>query len=313
MKTASIMARALPLRVVAIAAMALALCSRGHAAGILIQPIILDSPMIKKGHLAGGVNGEGAARKDGKTPLMLATEANQIDVVDYLLEHGADPWMKDAAGETALDIARREKVDNIAERLARYAKEHLAPEDYYKAHSPELFIVSGNNQVGSPDSGGPQSMVVYAMDKASGQPLVDAPVMFAVKGGGANLLTQPSSPDSPTLLLRTDAYGICKANLHIPKPPNTLIRIVVSTGSGAEESQVFFMAHSSDGTGPGTPSCFNPTDVKAVVNPDNTATITWKNNTDDESLIRVWIDTPVGMRAVLSVPAHSTTARLPLQ
>jgi hypothetical protein len=243
--------------------------------------------MIKKGHLTGGVNGEASPRKDGKTPLMLATEAEQFDVVDYLLEHGADPWMKDAAGETAVDLARQEKVDDIAGKLTEYEKDHLAPGDYYAAHQPALFILSGSNQVGAPDCGGPQSMVVYAMDRVS--------------------------PDSPTLLLRTDANGICKANLHLPRTPNTSIRIDVTAGAGADESQVFFTARSNDGKSGGTNSCFNPTDEKAVVNPDNTVTVTWKNNTDDETLIRIWVDTPVGMRAVLSVPAHSTTARLPLQ
>jgi len=151
------------------------------------------------------------------------------------------------------------------------------------------------------------------MDKASGQPLANAPVRFAVEGGGANLVTQASSPDSPTLLLRTDENGICKANLHLPKTPNTPIRIDVTAGAGPAASRVVFTARTNDGASGGSVSCFNPTDQKAVVNPDNTVTVTWKNNTDDEAFIRIWVDTPNGMRAVLTVPPHSTTARLPLQ
>jgi hypothetical protein len=291
----------------------LALCPRAHAGGIFIQPIIQDSPMIKKGHLTGGVNGDATPRKDGMTPLMLAVETHQIDVIDYLLEHGADPSMKDAAGDTALDIARRLTIDDIDLRLGKYAKDHPEPAVYYAKRAPQLFIVSGTNQIGAPDCGGPQSMVVYAMDKASGQPLADAPVRFAVVGGGSNLITQASSPDSPTLLMRTDDYGICKANLHLPKTPNTTIRIDVSAGIGPAASHVFFTARTNDGKSGGSNSCFNPTDEKAVVNPDGTATVTWKNNTDDEVFIRIWVDTPSGMRAVLTVPPHSTMARLPLQ
>jgi len=288
-------------------------CPRSHAAGIYVQPIIEDSPMIKRGHLEGGVNGDAAPRKDGKTPLMLAVEAHQIDVIDYLLEHGADPTLKDAAGETALDIAKRVNTDDITIKLAQYAKDHPEASIYYAAHPAELFVVSGNNQVGAPDCGGPQSMIVYAMDKASGRPLADAPVRFAVEGGGAHLVTQASSPDSPTLLLRTDEYGICKANLHLPATPNTSIRIDATAGSGPASSRVFFTARTNDGTTGGSVSCFNPSDESVVVNPDNTVTVTWKNNTDDETMIRIWVDTPHGMRAVLTVPAHSTTARLPLQ
>jgi hypothetical protein len=114
-------------------------------------------------------------------------------------------------------------------------------------------------------------------------------------------------------LLRTDEYGICKANLHLPKTPNTTIRIDVTAGAGPGASRVSFTARTNDGTSGGSNSCFNPTDEKAVLNPDGTVTITWKNHTDDETLIRVWVDTPHGMRAVLSVPPHSTSARLPLQ
>jgi len=307
------MAKPLPMPLVALCLLLLPLCPRGHAASILIQPIIEPSPMKKKGHLDGGVNGDATPRKDGKTPLMLGVESRQIDVIDYLLEHGGDPSLRDAAGETALDIAKREKLDDIYEKLFQYTKAHPDAPTYYAAHPAVLYVVSGTNQIGAPDCGGPQSMIVYVMDKASGQPLADAPVHFAAEDGIASLVTQASSPDSPTLLLRTDEYGICKANLHLPKTPNTSIRVDVTAGAGPAAQRVYFTARTNDGKSGGSVSCFNPTDERAVLDPDGSVTVTWKNHTDDETSINIWIETPHGMKSVLSVPPHSTSARLPMQ
>lgn len=276
--------------------------------GIFIQPVVLPSPMIKAGHLENGVNGDAAPRKDGKTPLMLAVEAHNIDVIDYLLERGADPFLKDAAGETALDIARRIGMDDIAGKLDAYGKQHPDPDVYYAARTPVLYIAGGKNQVGAPDGGGPKSIAVYVMGP-DGRPMVDAPVRFSVDGGGKNLITQASSPDSPSLLLRTDEYGICSANLHLPKTPNTAFRVTAAAGASGREAKVVFLAKSNDGKG-STASCFNPTDERAVLNPDGTVLITWKNHTDDEVCIRIWMDTPQGMKAVLSVPPHQTSAVL---
>ena len=52
---------------------------------------------------------------------MLAIEAGQVDVVDYLLSHGADPAAKDASGETALKIARRGKDAKLAAKTIETA------------------------------------------------------------------------------------------------------------------------------------------------------------------------------------------------
>jgi hypothetical protein len=307
------MPKPLPLPVVVLLALTLLAGPPLHAGGVYIQPFIQPSPMIIKGRLENGINGDTAPRLDGKTPLMLAIEAGEVDVIDYLLKHGADLDLKDASGETAADIARRQTSNDINVKFANYIRDHPAPAAYYTAHPAKLFIVSGASQIGAPDCGGPQSMIVYVMDSAGGRPLADAPVRFAVEGDGANLITQPSSPDSRMLLLRTDEYGICKANVHLPKTPNTTIRIDATAGAGPDSPQVVFTARSNDGKSGRSVSCFNPTDEKAVMGPDGFVTVTWKNNTDDESFIRVWVDTPRGLRTVLTVPAHSTTARLPLR
>jgi hypothetical protein len=44
--------------------------------------------------------------QEGRTALFAAAEQGQDRVLKHLLERGADPTMRDAAGKTALDVAR---------------------------------------------------------------------------------------------------------------------------------------------------------------------------------------------------------------
>lgn len=280
-------------------------------AGIWVQPIIEDSPMIKKGHLEGGINGEASNRNDGKTPLMLAVEAHQLDVIDYLLANGADPYRKDAAGDTALDIARRTKHADIAAKLTAYLAKHPSPSDYYAGQSPLITIVSGSDQTGTPDAGGPKSLIVYVTG-TNREPLIDAPVDFSIDGGGQNLLTGASSPDSPSLLIRTDGYGTATANVHIPKTPGQRIHITAAAGPPGHEAKVTFAAAAADDDHPSDgDSCFNPTDESASLNPDGSIDVTWVNHTDDETSIKVWVRTPGAWRLGATVPPHSTSAHIP--
>jgi hypothetical protein len=284
--------------------------ARVHA-GVWVQPIIEDSPMTKKGHLEGGVNGEAGHRTDGKTPLMLAVEAHQLDVIDYLLSHGADPSLKDAAGDTAMDIARRQKQKDAATMLDDYIGDHPNPAEYYAGETPAIAIVSGSSQTGTPDAGGPASLVV-CVSGTDGEPMVDAPVRFAVEGGGQYLLTQASSPDSPSLLLRTNLYGCASANVHIPKTPGQRIRISATAGAGKRLSRVTFTAMAADDTHPSDgDSCFNPTDETAALNPDGSIDVTWVNHTDDETSIKVWVRMPGAWKLGAQVPPHSTKAHVP--
>ena len=57
----------------------------------------------------------------GLTPLMAAASADHLDIVQYLIEHGADASLTDANGFTALDRARRTGANDVARYLERVA------------------------------------------------------------------------------------------------------------------------------------------------------------------------------------------------
>jgi len=59
---------------------------------------------------------------EGATPLMFAVMVNNIEMVKYLLKHGANPNIKTKKGETALSLAKREGFTEIIKLLKQYSK-----------------------------------------------------------------------------------------------------------------------------------------------------------------------------------------------
>jgi uncharacterized protein len=53
----------------------------------------------------------------GMTALMYAVRENRAPVVDWLLDHGADPDMRSIVGEDALTLARKTGSEEIIDRL----------------------------------------------------------------------------------------------------------------------------------------------------------------------------------------------------
>lgn len=58
------------------------------------------------------------------TPLMAAATGDHGAVIEYLLLSGADPDLKDKAGDTALTIAIRSNSDDAARVLRAWSKQH---------------------------------------------------------------------------------------------------------------------------------------------------------------------------------------------
>jgi ankyrin repeat protein len=73
-----------------------------------------------------GISLSTTRRKSGMTPLMLAAAFNDVEMVEYLLEEGAEINGIDAHGMTALDYARKMGQKRVQELLeARGAKHEL--------------------------------------------------------------------------------------------------------------------------------------------------------------------------------------------
>lgn len=61
-----------------------------------------------------------AVDADGRTPLMLAASRGHYEICHLLLESGADPWVRDLSGSTALDIATSSGYQAISALLRKY-------------------------------------------------------------------------------------------------------------------------------------------------------------------------------------------------
>ncbi|NUR32729.1 MAG: ankyrin repeat domain-containing protein, partial [Gemmatimonadaceae bacterium] len=55
----------------------------------------------------------------GLTPLMAAASADHLEVVQFLIEHGADPSMRDSNGFPALERAQRYGANDVVRYLER--------------------------------------------------------------------------------------------------------------------------------------------------------------------------------------------------
>jgi hypothetical protein len=280
-------------------------------AQVSVVAVIEPSPMIKKGHLEGGINGEGTRRKDGKTPLMLAIENHQVDVIDYLLSQGADLSLKDAAGDTAMDIARKMGTGDLAIKLDAYLTAHPDCAVYYAGRVPTLSIVSGNNQSGSPNCDALRSLVVSVTDK-DGHPMANAPVQFVVENNKAHIMTGPSSPDSSTLLVRTGDDGQCSVNLHLPGIPLSHIHIIARAGYGDNISTVTFNAMTNDASAGDSTPYWELRNLIGQVASDGGVDVTWDNPTNDASCIKVWVDKSGGAYTLFkTLPPDATSVHVP--
>jgi len=86
--------------------------------GITLLHIISDPEPVAQIVAAGG-NLE-ARDKDGRTPLLVQlTEPDREDVIQALIEAGADVNAKDNRGHTALSMARERTEDDVARLLVR--------------------------------------------------------------------------------------------------------------------------------------------------------------------------------------------------
>ncbi|ATQ74560.1 hypothetical protein CR152_08535 [Massilia violaceinigra] len=88
------------------------LANSAHHADVRAQAALADM-MLK---LGAAIDQTGA---QATTPLMLAIEAGNLELTAMLVDHGADPALRNARGENALAIARRRALPAIVAMLER--------------------------------------------------------------------------------------------------------------------------------------------------------------------------------------------------
>ena len=65
----------------------------------------------------------------GSFPLHAAAAGGREEIVEFLLEHGADPAAKDAKGKTAKSVAAKKGYDDVAKIIKRAIREKIKEED----------------------------------------------------------------------------------------------------------------------------------------------------------------------------------------
>jgi hypothetical protein len=192
----------------------------------------------------------------------------------------------------------------------------LNPLDFYNSRTAALTIVSGNNQTGSPDPPGnfvPAPLVVAVTD-TNRNPLVNAPVTFAVASGSGQLQKSFMSPAGNSVTVLTNANAQAEIFYQLPNVSSTTCQITATAGlSGTGQAQVTFSESTDGGTGTYA-SPFAPSNASVVLNSDGSLDLSWQNNTDDPADMPISIHQRDGSwKTVTTVPAGTTTAHIPPQ
>jgi len=262
-------------------------------------------PVMERGHMLNGVNA-GDPSAEGKTPLMLAVQSGDLEVIFYLLERGADLTLRDKSGQTALDIAHHLKAQRIEQLLRQHLALHPPASEYYANKHPQITVIGGQNQVGAPGVLLFHPLSVCVTD--SGKPLANAPVRFSVSPGEGKFYTSYNSPGSDWLVLRTDPEGICRVYFGLPK--NGSAQRLMNAQAGGKPVQ--FLA-TSDPTRRGN-SPFDASNVQAQMNSGGDMDVTWENHNDPDDITPTQLnyrDVNGNWVPLVKAPAGETHAHVP--
>ncbi len=276
-------------------------------AQINVYPVFPLPPVVMRGHMENGINGINNP-KDGKTPLMLAVESGEIEVIFYLLERGADLSMRDSNGETAFDMAKRLGSRRIEDILELYLSLHPAAVEYYAARKPRISIIGGQGQTGTPGSTLTRPFTVQITDDG-GKPMANAPVKFMVTGDGGGLATSATSPQSDSLTLRTNQNGISSAYFVPPEIAGAQCSVKAMVGPPGDIRQVVFMASVVEDTGQRFRNPFMESNCIGSVDSNGNESISWQNNSDEAAYIEILMHHQDNSWEVLfTLPPNATSA-----
>jgi hypothetical protein len=112
--------------------------------------------------------------------------------------YGLNPLADDSAGDP--DNDGRTNLDEY-----QFGSD---PQDYYNGQAPQVSIMEGSPQVGSPEQFFAKALMVRVLDQFS-NPLINAPVTFSVTSGDAQVARSNSGSPAlhSTLKVETDSEG----------------------------------------------------------------------------------------------------------
>jgi len=85
-----------------------------------------------------GVDTNATGKKGGATALLKAAKNGHTNVVQLLLFHGADPSLENKKGRSAIDVAERNKYNDIVEIMKEGIKEQIIHIPYRKLEPDEF-------------------------------------------------------------------------------------------------------------------------------------------------------------------------------
>jgi|GEM_PF-4835407 len=195
-------------------------------------------------------------------------------------------------------------MDNATEWLTN--PDYLT--DYYNGVSPLLYAPQGDGQIGFPGTVLPDPIVIQVKD-TGGSPMVNAPVFFDIYGG--TLLRSSTDTEPFYGTLRTDAQGIAKIWIGLPRSVNTPIEILVRAGDFNGAPTLSLHAQTQDLSPP-----VAPMDLKRTRNSLGQDVLTWTDSSDEEEEIYIERQMPDGTWVRVNevpLPANTTTFTVPAQ
>jgi len=170
------------------------------------------------------------------------------------------------------------------------------PADYYSqgTHTitPQIQILSGDNQYSPTSSSLPKRLTVIVTDSATGDPLENAPVTFS-----------PTSGSVSRTVARTISDGRSAVTFRTPDVPGVSTVDVIA---GSAEVQFVVSTHVVGIQAPAAPS-----DFTSVTQPDGSKILSWTDNSDNEDVFVITLRDSSGQWTELgTVPANQTTATI---
>lgn len=176
------------------------------------------------------------------------------------------------------------------------------PTDYFNGLTPMVEIVSGDNQIGDPETLLAGPLVVRVSD-AAGAALVNAPVGFTVSQSWGRLaLSNNGDLVDYHIQARTDSAGEARVYYALPAAADDISLITATAGPPSNSASVVFTATTTTPPPPSTPEA-----LTVVHQADGTDSLSWSAATGNQRVFIVEARQPDGSwRVVATIDASIT-------